>query len=116
MKAQKNVSTGHLDCCGEMIRRGDIVVSLNGFGLVIWVCRKWWILHPGGRMEALNKYPAAELRRWDNRRDNARGNRKGQESIVPGQQIIVPNIVPPIIPCVLPGGPVHYIKNGTMGQ
>jgi len=70
MKVQKNVSTGHLDCCGEMICRGDIVVSLNGFGHVIWVYRKWWILHPGRRMEALNKYPAAELRRCDNGCDN----------------------------------------------
>ena len=62
-KRQRYVPTGHRDCCGDMIRRGDTVVGLNGFGTVIWFGRKWWILHPGRRAEPLNRYPANELRR-----------------------------------------------------
>ena len=68
-KRQRHVPTGHRDCCGDMIRRGDTVVGLNGFGTVIWFGRKWWILHPGRRAEPLNKYPAAELRRVAERCD-----------------------------------------------
>ena len=62
-KRQRNVPTGHLDCCGDMIRRGDNVATRDGEGTVVWVARKWWILYPGCRAEALNGYPAGELRR-----------------------------------------------------
>ena len=71
LEMEKRISTGHRDCCGDMILRGDTVVGLNGFGTVIWFGRKWWILHPGRRAEPLNRYPAAELRRVAERCDRA---------------------------------------------
>lgn len=43
-----------------------MVVGTDGYGTVIWVGKKWWIIHPGRRVMALNRYPARELRRCDN--------------------------------------------------
>lgn len=96
LEMKKRISTGHRDCCGDMILRGDTVVGLNGFGTVIWFGRKWWILHPGRRAEPLNRYPAAELRRVS-----------GNGTIGPildcpvkplsrDKETIVPSIVPPL--------------------
>jgi hypothetical protein len=62
-KRLRYARTGHRDCCGEMIRRRDTVITRDGEGRVVWVVRKWWIVYPGHRAEALNKYPAGELRR-----------------------------------------------------
>lgn len=59
----KYARTGHRDCCGDMIRRRDTVITRDGEGRVIWACGKWWVVYPGRRAEALNRYPAAELRR-----------------------------------------------------
>lgn len=59
----KYARTGHRDCCGDMIRRRDTVITRDGAGRVVWACGKWWIRYQGRPAEALNKYPAAELRR-----------------------------------------------------
>lgn len=59
----KYARTGHRDCCGDMIRRRDTVITRDGAGRVVWACGKWWVRYPGKPAEALNKYPAAELRR-----------------------------------------------------
>lgn len=108
--------TGHRDCCGDMIRRRDTVITRDGEGRVVWVVRKWWIVYPGHRAEALNKYPAGEIRKvtkdgtiafvpsWDNK------------SIVPGQQNDCPTHCPAIVPQVKRSASVGYINNGTMGQ
>lgn len=82
----KHASTGHRDCCGDMIRRRDTVITRDGVGRVVWAGLKWWIRYQGRPAEALNKYPAAELRRvsedvtvgtvptCDNTCDNTRGD------------------------------------------
>lgn len=59
----KYARTGHRDCCGDMIRRRDLVITRDGEGRVVWAGRKWWVRYHGRPAEALNKYPAAELRR-----------------------------------------------------
>lgn len=59
----KYARTGHRDCCGDMIRRRDTVITRDGVGRVVWAGLKWWVRYPGRPAEALNKYPAAELRR-----------------------------------------------------
>lgn len=62
-KRQRYVPTGHRDCCGDMIRRGDTVATRDGEGTVVWVAGKWWIIYPGLRLKALNGYRADGLRR-----------------------------------------------------
>jgi len=59
----KHARTGHRDCCGDMIRRRDTVITRDGVGRVVWAGQKWWVRYQGRPAEALNKYPAAELRR-----------------------------------------------------
>ena len=82
----KYARTGHRDCCDDMIRRRDTVITRDGEGRVIWACGKWWVTYPGRRAEALNKYSAEEIRRvaenatigsllgCDNTCDNTRDN------------------------------------------
>lgn len=59
----KYARTGHRDCCGDMIRRRDTVITRDGEGRVIWACGKWWLHYQGQGVKALNEYPAGELRR-----------------------------------------------------
>ena len=73
----KNVSTGHLDCCGKMIRRGDKVVTVSGEATILHVQNRWLLWYGGRHLEPLNCYDASRLRRvekgWDNKtlsRDN----------------------------------------------
>ena len=86
MERLANCPTGHRDCCGDMIRRRDTVITRDGEGRVIWVSRKWWVVYQWHRVEALNRYPAEEIRRvaenatigtllgCDNTCDNTRDN------------------------------------------
>lgn len=62
-KRQRHVPTGHRDCCGDMVRRGDTVATRDGEGTVVWVAGKLWIIYPGLRLKALNGYRADGLRR-----------------------------------------------------
>ncbi len=68
-KRQRYVPTGHRDCCGDMVRRGDTVATRDGEGTVVWVAGKWWIIYPGLRLKALNGYRADGLRRVAERCD-----------------------------------------------
>ena len=65
----KHARTGHRDCCGDMIRRRDTVITRDGVGRVVWAGSKWWVRYQGRPTEALNKYPAAELRRVSEHED-----------------------------------------------
>ena len=57
------VATGHRDCCGDMIYDGDTVVTRNGHGRAVWLEGKWYLKFSDLSVEALNRYPAGELRR-----------------------------------------------------
>ena len=59
----KYARTGHRDCCGDMIRRRDTVITRDGAGRVVWACGKWWVRYPGLLLKALNGYRADGLRR-----------------------------------------------------
>lgn len=108
--------TGHRDCCGDMIRRRDTVITRDGEGRVIWVVRKWWIVYPGRRAEALNRYPAKEIRRVSEDGTIASVPVRDDETIVPGQRNDCPVHCPAIVPPVRRSDSVGYISCGTMGQ
>lgn len=78
-KRQRYVPTGHRDCCGDMVRRGDTVATRDGEARVIWACGRWWLYFAEGPKRPLNGYPARGLRRCDNAVtiacDNARDNK-----------------------------------------
>ena len=82
----KYARTGHRDCCGDMIRRRDTVVTRDGVGRVVWAGLKWWVRYQGRPAEALNKYPAAELRRVAEDGGTVGQWPLSQESIVTGQK------------------------------
>lgn len=112
----KRARTGHLDCCGEMIRRKDRVTTKEGTGRVAWACGKWWIVYPGRRAVALNEYPAESLRRERDNGTKAIVPRGTDESIVPGQRKCCPADCPAFVPHVTLSESVGYVSNGTMGQ
>jgi len=66
----KNVSTGHLDCCGKMIRRGDKVVTVSGEATILHVQNRWLLWYGGRHLEPLNCYDASRLRRVEKGCDN----------------------------------------------
>ena len=112
----KYARTGHRDCCGDMIRRRDTVITRDGEGRVIWVSRKWWVVYQWHRAEALNRYPAEEIRRVseDGTIDSVPG--LSHETTVPGQRNDCPVHCPATVPQVKRSQSVGYITNGTMGQ
>ena len=61
--AINNLMTGHNDCCGQMIKEGDQVVTANGTGTVRWVCSAWRILYEDGHIEPLNAYGKDRIRK-----------------------------------------------------
>lgn len=66
---EKNrIPTGHRDCCGDMIHEGDTVYTRSGNGRIVWIENRWWLQFSDLSVEALNRHPAAELRRCDNSR------------------------------------------------
>ena len=114
----KYARTGHRDCCGDMIRRRDTVITRDGVGVVVWACRKWWIRYQGRPADALNKYPAAELRRVTE--DVTVGtvptcdnNPLSQESIVTGQRNDCHEHCHGIVQSVKYSQSVGYINNVT---
>ena len=46
-----------------MIYDGDTVVTRNGHGRAVWLEGKWYLKFSDLSVEALNRYPAGELRR-----------------------------------------------------
>jgi hypothetical protein len=58
-----HIPTGHRDCCGEMIRQGDDIVTRHGQGTVEWDGNAWKIHYQDGHLEPLNCYDKSRLRR-----------------------------------------------------
>lgn len=119
LEMEKRISTGHRDCCGDMILRKDTVYTKDGEARVIWACGRWWLYFAEGPKRPLNGYPARELRRWDNsgtiRRDNEEiGQNRG--TIVPGQSIYCPKDCPEDCPAHNCREVNAIVYRGTMGQ
>lgn len=112
----KYARTGHRDCCGDMIRRRDTVVTRDGMGRVVWAGQKWWIRYYGRPAEALNKYPAGEIRRLSEDGGTVGQYPLSQESIVPGQRNDCPEHCPGIVQGLKRSASIGYITNGTTGQ
>ena len=111
-----HASTGHRDCCGDMIHEGDMVITKDGHGRIVWLDRKWWLRFSDQSVEALNRFPADALRRVAEDGTIASVPPMGQETIVPGQRNDCPTIVPSIVPPSKRSKSVGYLHNGTMGQ
>ena len=116
MERLANCPTGHRDCCGDMVHEGDTVISRNGQGRIHWIQEKWWLMFSDLSVEALNRYPAKELRRLV--RDGTKASVPGlsHETTVPGQQNDCPAHCPTTVPQVKCSQSVGYINNGTVGQ
>ena len=71
---EKRISTGHRDCCGDMILRKDTVYTKDGEARVIWACGRWWLYFDEGGKKALNEYSAKDIRRRDNALDHSCDN------------------------------------------
>ena len=112
----KYARTGHRDCCGDMIRRRDTVITRDGEGRVIWACGKWWIVYHGRRAEALNKYPAGEIRKVSEDGTIDSVPALSHKSIVPGQRNDCPAQCPAIVPSIKRSVSIGYINYGTVGQ
>lgn len=111
----RSTTTGHRDCCGDMIRRGDYVCTAGRIpekGLVVWVGKQWILRYADGASEPLNNYGARDVRRTGQSWDNA----LSQISIVPGQHFDCPTIVPPYCPELIDEYLGTFTQNGTMGQ
>lgn len=111
-----HVATGHRDCCGDMIYEGDTVVTRKGHGRAVWLENKWYLQFSDLSVEALNHYPAGELRRLVDSGTKAVIPALGQESIVPGQRNDCPTHCPAIVPRITRSESIGYINNGTTGQ
>ena len=115
-----HASTGHRDCCGEMIHEGDNVVTGNGYGRIVWLEGKWWIRFSDLSVERLNRYPANALRRVAE--DGTIASvpslvpAPGAETIVPGQRNECPADCPDTVPPIKRSTSVGYLHNGTTGQ
>ena len=112
----KYACTGHRDCCGDMIRRRDTVATRDGVGRVVWAGKKWWVRYQGRPAEALNKYPAAELRRVSEDGGTVGQYPLSKESIVPGQRDNENEHCPDIVHGIKRSASMGYLNNGTMGQ
>lgn len=62
------ISTGHRDCCGDMIHEGDTVFTWTGEAVVTTTEKRWFLSYPDGRLEPLNDYGSGVIRRCDNSR------------------------------------------------
>ena len=109
----KYARTGHRDCCGDMIRRRDTVITRDGIGRVVWAGLKWWVRYQGRPAEALNKYPAAELRRVAEDGGTVGQWPLSQESIVTGQKNDCHEDCRDIVQGVKRSQSVGYITNVT---
>ena len=66
MKRERHIDTGHRDCCGQAVRRGDKVATASGNGIVLWVGKAWRILYEDRHLEPLNAYDKSHIRCVDN--------------------------------------------------
>lgn len=62
------ISTGHRDCCGDMIHEGDTVCTRTGEAVVTSTEKRWLLSYPDGRLEPLNHHGSEVIRRCDNTR------------------------------------------------
>ena len=111
-----HVATGHRDCCGDMIYEGDTVVTRNGHGRAVWLEERWYLQFSDLSVEALNRYPAGELRRLVEDMTMGVVTPVVTESIVTVTKNDCHTHCPAIVPRITRSESIGYINNGTMGQ